>query len=47
MCNKIFVPGPSWHFRTTPDDIYPKEYSDNENLFFDIAQAYARCQRVL
>ncbi len=40
---KISIPGPSCcHFRTTPDNIYPKEYSDNENLFFDIAQAYKK-----
>ena len=40
---KISIPGPSCcHFRTTPDDIYPREYCDNENLFFDIAQAYKK-----
>ena len=38
---KIAIPGPSCcHFRTTPNDIYPKEYEDNEKLFFDIAQTY-------
>ena len=40
---KIAIPGPSCcHFRTTPDDIYPKEYLDNEKLFFDIAQTYKK-----
>ena len=40
---KIAIPGPSCcHFRTTPNDIYPKEYEDNEKLFFDIAQTYKK-----
>ena len=40
---KISIPGPSCcHFRTTPNDIYPKEYLDNEKLFFDIAQTYKK-----
>ena len=40
---KIAIPGPSCcHFRTTPNDIYPKEYLDNEKLFFDIAQTYKK-----
>ena len=40
---KISIPGPSCcHFRTTPNDIYPKEYVDNEKLFFDIAQTYKK-----
>ena len=40
---KIAIPGPSCcHFRTTPNDIYPKEYVDNEKLFFDIAQTYKK-----
>ena len=40
---KIAIPGPSCcHFRTTPKDIYPKEYVDNEKLFHDIAQAYKK-----
>ena len=40
---KIAIPGPSCcHFRTTPNDIYPKEYADNEKLFFDIAQTYKK-----
>ena len=40
---KIAIPGPSCcHFRTTPNDIYPKEYVNNEILFFDIAQTYKK-----
>ena len=40
---KIAIPGPSCcHFRTTPNDIYPKEYEDKEKLFFDIAQTYKK-----
>ena len=40
---KIAIPGPSCcHFRTAPNDIYPKEYEDNEKLFFDIAQTYKK-----
>lgn len=40
---KIAIPGPSCcHFRTTPNDIYPKEYEDNEKLFFDIAKTYKK-----
>ena len=40
---KIAIPGPSCcHFRSTPNDIYPKEYEDNEKLFFDIAQTYKK-----
>jgi len=40
---KISIPGPSCcHFRTTPEDIYPKEYKDNSILFSDIAQAYKK-----
>ena len=40
---KISIPGPSCcHFRTTPEDIYPKEYKDNEVLFSDISNAYKK-----
>jgi len=40
---KIAIPGPSCcHFRTTPNDIYPKVYVDKEKLFFVIAQTYKK-----
>ena len=40
---KISIPGPSCcHFRTAPDDIAPKEYSDPELLMADIAATYKK-----
>ena len=40
---KISIPGPSCcHFRTTPEDIFPSEYRDTDNLFSDIANAYKK-----
>lgn len=40
---KISIPGPSCcHFRTTPQDIHPKEYADAHVLFADIAATYRK-----
>lgn len=40
---KISIPGPSCcHFRTAPADIAPREYSDPDVLFADIAATYRK-----
>lgn len=40
---KISIPGPSCcHFRTSPEDILPEEYKDDDLLFGDLAETYRK-----